>query len=58
MDNNCIDVAKDAVYVGKDYLVPCIAPERCKTQGCYWRQFHGLPGDKFCRRETQGDLEL
>ena len=55
---NCIDVARDAVWIGKDCVVPCVNVELCKAEGCYWRKFHGLRSDQFYLRGPQGEAAL
>jgi hypothetical protein len=53
---NCIDVAPDAVWIGRNDLVPCVNVELCTRDGsCYWRFFHALRPDQFIRRD-QPDL--
>lgn len=47
---NCVDVARDAVWIGKDCIVLCVNVDLCRANGCYWRQFHALKADQFVRR--------
>lgn len=46
---NCIDVAPDPVWIGKDNLITCVSPQRCHLAGCYWRSFHQLRQGQFAR---------
>jgi hypothetical protein len=55
---SCLSTARDPVYVS-GYTLNCVSPLACPTQGCFWRKFHGLPADKFCKRAepaATGDL--
>jgi hypothetical protein len=50
---NCIDVVRDAVWIGKDCIVPCVNVELCKANGCYWRKFHQITPDQFVQRAVK-----
>ena len=56
--HNCIDVAQDAVWIGKDYLTPCVNVDLCKREGCYWRLFHALKPEQFSQPDHVRDLQV
>jgi hypothetical protein len=45
---NCVDVAKDPVWIGKTALLLCLNAKICKPRGtCEWRRFHALRPEQF-----------
>lgn len=42
----------DQIWIGKDIEIGCLAPNRCKDEGCLWRKFHKLAPDQFTKRDV------
>lgn len=52
----CVDVASDGVWVGRELRIECAHTANCRIHGCFWRRFHDLSPEQYRRRELQRNL--